>query len=390
MIEKRKMKVDILTSNTTYICIDVEAALIRGKQYIIEIGAIKWLPDGTTDTFTQLVQPYKFKRLNDRIQQLTGITTEELLTAPTFKEAIRRFRTWCGNDYMFLTFGEFDRKVLEEEFTRNYLKRDFLFPMVDFQQKYMIDKKQKEQPSLAGLMAELGLEAETQHRALADAESLLQIFKTIDGKALIDSQRTNKFKLILSNFKKREKDFDLVITAANCVIEENHIVVNSFDSIRCYLPYTVEEVIKPAPDKSVKQKSDNKGDLPYAVGVENRETAEGEVQVSQVVKIKASGDIKVFLKEMIASIGEEVIITRTGLKSMARILRMHDSSFHKTEVMTLQNILENDNIVSLFNIGEEPVESFEKKVKRLLSQYERQIILEFNKRALLQKNSMQI
>ena len=379
------MKVDKLTSNTTYICIDVEAALIRGKQYIIEIGAIKWMPDGTTDTFTQLIQPYKFRRLNDRIQKLTGITTEDLLTAPSFKEAIRSFRTWCGEDYMFLTFGEFDRKVLEDEFARNYLKRDFLFPMVDFQQKYMIDKKQKEQPSLAGLMAELGLVAETQHRALADAESLLQIFKAIDGKQLIESQRTNKFKLILSNFKKREEDFDLVIVATDCFILDGHIEIADMKSIRSYLPYTVEEVVKPAPTTPPKPKRDNgeNQDLPYAVGVEHRETPEGEVQVSQVIKVKACADIKAFLQQTIASIEDEVVITRTGLKSMARILRMHECTFHKTEVMTLQNIFCNDDIVSYFNISNETVEQFEQKVSRLIARNEEQIIEEFTKRALL-------
>ena len=197
----------ILGRRKTYISVDVEAALIRGKQYIIEIGAVKWLPDGTTETFTQLIQPYKFKKLNAHIQQLTGITTEQLIDAPSFKEAFYKFKRWCKQDYIFLTFGEFDRKVLEEELTRNYINKDCLYPIVDFQQKYMIANVIKEQPSLGGLMQHLGLEVETQHRALADAFSLLRIFQEIDGEKLIEQQQTNEFILLLTNFKMLDSMF---------------------------------------------------------------------------------------------------------------------------------------------------------------------------------------
>lgn len=226
----------------TYISIDIEAALIRGKQYIIEIGAVKWLPDGTTETFTQLIQPYKFKKLNAHIQKLTGITTEQLIDAPSFKEAFHKFKRWCKQDYVFLTFGEFDRKVLEEELSRNYIKNDCLYPMIDFQQKYMIANGLKEQPSLGGLMAQLGLENETQHRALADAASLLSIFVKVDGDQLIEQQQTNDFILLLTNFRMLETTYELVISVTNCKIEDDRITVNSMNIFRDELPFTVQIV----------------------------------------------------------------------------------------------------------------------------------------------------
>ena len=109
-----------MVRRNTYICVDIEAALIRGRQYMIELGAVKWNPDGTMDTFTQLIQPYKFKKLNAHIQKLTGITTEQLLDAPSFKEAMYRFKRWCNGNPIFLTFGEFLSLIHISEPTRPY------------------------------------------------------------------------------------------------------------------------------------------------------------------------------------------------------------------------------------------------------------------------------
>ena len=341
----------------TYISIDIEAALIRGKQYIIEIGAVKWNPDGTTETFTQLVQPYKFKKLNQRIQDLTGITTEQLLTAPSFKQAIHAFKYWCTGDYVLLTFGEFDRKVLEEELARNYVKQQFLYPIIDFQQKYMIHKQVKEQPSLGGLMEELGLEVETQHRALADADSLLRIFQTVDGERIITDQETNEFKMILGTLKQQETTFTAQLTNVSAQIVDQQIKIISLETHVNELPFHYDKVTKTL--------------------------ANGETEENEVIRINASKETRAFIQSIIQSLHGEVIITRSGLKGLARLLRIHDSAFPKTEVMTLLNILQTEEVVERYKYNGEPVEKYEQKVKKLLSQHKKAIIGEFKKRALI-------
>lgn len=297
----------------TYISIDIEAALIRGKQYIIEIGAVKWLPDGTTETFTQLIQPYKFKRLNVHIQKLTGITTEQLLDAPSFKEAFYKFKRWCKQDYIFLTFGEFDRKVLEEELSRNYIKNDCLYPMIDFQQKYMIAKGIKEQPSLGGLMAELGLENETQHRALADAASLLSIFMEVDGEKLIEQQQTDDFLLVLTNLRMLETTYELVISTTYCKVEDEQVHIQSMQTFRDELPFTV-----------------------YTVEQQNED---GEVTTIERISIKPNEQAKQLLQQISQDAMGKILISRTPLRSMSKILKLHNVALPKTEVMTLTNLL---------------------------------------------------
>lgn len=348
----------------TYISIDIEAALIRGKQYIIEIGAVKWLPDGTTETFTQLIQPYKFKKLNAHIQKLTGITTEQLIDAPSFKEAFNKFKRWCKQDYVFLTFGEFDRKVLEEELSRNYIKNDCLYPMIDFQQKYMIANGLKEQPSLGGLMAQLGLENETQHRALADAASLLSIFVKVDGDHLIEQQQTNDFILLLTNFRMLETTYELVISATNCKIEDDRITIESMKTFRDELPFTVQMI--------------------------ERQGEDGETTTMEKISIKPNAQAKQFLQQISENMNGKILISRTALRSMSKILKLHQVTLPKTEVMTLVNLLKKEEIIARFNLDDEPTNTYEARVLRLLNKYEQMFVAEFYKRALIEKNIIQV
>lgn len=347
----------ILERVQTYITVDVEAALIRGKQYIIEIGAVKWLPDGSTETFTQLIQPYKFKKLNAHIQQLTGITTEQLLDAPSFKEAFYKFKRWCKTDYLLLTFGEFDRKVLEEELTRNYMKKDCLYPMVDFQQKYMIANAMKEQPSLGGLMTQLGLTNETQHRALADAWSLLKIFQQVNGDVLLQQQQTKHFVLLLTNFRMLDTTYELVISTTECSVEQGHVQIHQMETFREELPFTVSQQV--------------------------RTFAEGEPETVEVIKITPSSNAKTFLQDISASIHGRILISRSPLRSISKILKLHQVTLPKTEVMTLVNLLKKEDDVAKFNISEETTHAYEAKIMRLLNKFERPIIEEFHKRDLL-------
>ncbi|ATP39719.1 DNA polymerase III subunit epsilon [Solibacillus sp. R5-41] len=348
----------------TYITLDVEAALIRGKQYIIEIGAVKWLPDGSTETFTQLIQPYKFKKLNAHIQQLTGITTEQLVDAPSFKEAFYRFKRWCKNDYLILTFGEFDRKVLEEELTRNYMNKECLYPMVDFQQKYMIANAIKEQPSLAGLMAQLGLTNETQHRALADAWSLLRIFQQVNGEVLIQQQQTKNFLLLLTNFRMLEETYELVISTTDCSIEHGHIQTHRMETYREELPFTVSHQV--------------------------RTNADGEKETVEVIKISPSNNAKTFLQDISESVHGRILISRSPLRSISKILKLHQVTLPKTEVMTLVNLLKNENYVAKFNLIDETTHAYESKIVRLLNKFEQPIIEEFHKRALLEEVMVEV
>ena len=87
---------------------------IRGE--IIQIGAVRVLPDGTVaDEFQTLVTPKYYKKMNRKVASLTGIKDARLQSEGVpFPEAIARFTGWCGDDCVFLTWGFDDIMILRE------------------------------------------------------------------------------------------------------------------------------------------------------------------------------------------------------------------------------------------------------------------------------------
>lgn len=350
--------------NKTYIFLDIEAALINGKQHIIELGAIKWSKDDSTyETFEQLIKPNKFKRLNRHIQQLTGITTEELLKAPSFLTVIQQFMEWCSDEKVLVTFGEFDRKVLEDEFTRHHLNTDFLFPLVDYQQKYMIDHQLKNQPSLNSLMDSLNLKSDQQHRALADAYSLLKIFDETNGFQLIENQKTNEFSILLCDMIQKESVYELNVTNITGQVLSKYIEINDIKTVSRGLLYTLKEV--------------------------ERISDDGETAIVQVHEIHPNQEIQLFLKEILQKLQNKVLMTRTGLKNISKIVRMHGCVIPKTETMTLKNLIIDEDELSLFKWNDTHIPNYEMNLIQLIEKNQTVIIEEFKKRNLL-KNEVWI
>ncbi len=87
---------------------------IRGE--IIQIGAVRITEDQqVTDEFQILIKPKYYRHLNRRVSKLTGIKETQLREEGVpFPEAIEAFRTWCGEDIIFLTWGFDDIGILRE------------------------------------------------------------------------------------------------------------------------------------------------------------------------------------------------------------------------------------------------------------------------------------
>ncbi len=87
---------------------------IRGE--IIQIGAVRVTEDQQVmDEFQVMVRPKYYHRLNRRVSKLTGIKEsrlrEEGIPLP---EAMEQFRSWCGENVIFLTWGFDDITILRE------------------------------------------------------------------------------------------------------------------------------------------------------------------------------------------------------------------------------------------------------------------------------------
>ena len=237
--------------------------------------------------------------------------------------------------------------------------------MVDFQQKYMIANALKEQPSLGGLMQQLGLENETQHRALADAVSLLRIFQEVDGEKLIEAQQTNEFILLLTNFRMLETTYELVISATDCSVHEGQIHIKDMQTFREELPFTIQNIERVGED--------------------------GEVKVVEHIQIKPSEQAKRVLQQVANDAPGRILISRSALRSMSKILKLHHVTLPKTEVMTLTNLLKTEEFVAKFNFADEStIHAYEAKILRLINKFEQVFVDEFYKRALIEKNRIEV
>ena len=87
---------------------------IRGE--IIQIGAVRLTEDRiVADEFQVLIRPKYYRRLNRRGSKLTGIKDSRLKDEGiSFPEAMEAFRSWCGEDVIFLTWGFDDIGILRE------------------------------------------------------------------------------------------------------------------------------------------------------------------------------------------------------------------------------------------------------------------------------------
>ncbi len=89
------------------------ACRLRGE--VIQIGAVKldknMQPCGS---YQIIVKPKHFKKLHRHVSELTGITQTQMDNGTALPEAEASFRKWCGDDFVFLTWGPDDIPMLKD------------------------------------------------------------------------------------------------------------------------------------------------------------------------------------------------------------------------------------------------------------------------------------
>ena len=99
---------------------------IRGE--IIQIGAVRVTEDQqVADEFQVMIKPKFYRRLNRRVSKLTGIKESQLREeGVSMEEAMERFRCWCGDDVIFLTWGFDDITILRENLQLYGIAQDWV------------------------------------------------------------------------------------------------------------------------------------------------------------------------------------------------------------------------------------------------------------------------
>ncbi|MBR2929616.1 MAG: exonuclease domain-containing protein [Clostridia bacterium] len=144
---------------------------LRGE--VIQIGAVKMDKNmRICGSYQVIVKPKFFKKLHRHVSTLTGITQEQMDSGMMLPEAERSFREWCGDDFVFLTWGPDDIPMLKENFNAHRLDSSWLERTYDLQKIFNMqtDGDMKRQRSLEYAMEYFELQQTLPaHDALNDA-----------------------------------------------------------------------------------------------------------------------------------------------------------------------------------------------------------------------------
>ena len=167
---------------------------LRGE--IIEIGAVR-LDENLqpAEEFTIDVKPVYFKRMHYKVKKLTGFDKERLAHGIAFADALEQFRAWCGDGVTFITWGNDDQRIMEQNIIIHDLDWDWIADWINLQLIYnMQTDGDKNQKSLATAMEHFGIEqTRVAHDALGDAYNTALVCTKLDiAKGLADYEDASR------------------------------------------------------------------------------------------------------------------------------------------------------------------------------------------------------
>jgi len=182
---------------------------------MIQIGAVK-LDERRcmVGSFSTLITPAFYMKLHPRIHRITGISQEDLADAPRFGEALERFVSWCGDDFILLTWGSDDVSVFQQNL--DFFKvKSALPPFYDLQQLYATLHEEGKQHK--GLQAALNYyeiqpsEEHPFHSAVDDAYYTALVFQRFPQAEDVVKFPQKPRLLGRAKLERREKTLDIPI-----------------------------------------------------------------------------------------------------------------------------------------------------------------------------------
>ncbi|MBR5485275.1 MAG: exonuclease domain-containing protein [Oscillospiraceae bacterium] len=154
---------------------------LRGE--IIQIGAVKLNENfELTDTFGAVVRPIHYTKMHEWVEKLTKINTQQLQAADLFESVFLRFWQWCGDEFVFLTWGTDDMPMLRDNLRLHGFSQEKYLP-VSYNLQNIFDvqiSKENQQCSLTRALNMVGEEALEVHDALNDAVNTYRVCQHMD------------------------------------------------------------------------------------------------------------------------------------------------------------------------------------------------------------------
>lgn len=158
---------------------------------IIQIGAVKLNERlEELDSFNIKIHPEFYTKMNKIVKDLTGITDEDLAGCISFKEAIEQFKTWCGDNCIFLTWGGSDIKILKENLLVHELDCNWIPESFDAQLMFDLQETMENRDySLDYAVYYFGIKGNKGHDALNDAIDTASVIRHLELMEFIEEER---------------------------------------------------------------------------------------------------------------------------------------------------------------------------------------------------------
>ena len=151
---------------------------------IIEIGAVKLNEEmELVSKFNRLIKPQVYHSINWRIRKMLELKPGELESGMPFPKAAAEFFEWCGDDYVFCTWGSQDLTELQRNMNYYDMPKlsDRPIRYINVQKLYgAMNGIPSQTRALEGAVDALGIEKDVPfHRAYSDAYYTSKILKLI-------------------------------------------------------------------------------------------------------------------------------------------------------------------------------------------------------------------
>jgi inhibitor of KinA sporulation pathway (predicted exonuclease) len=173
-----------------YIVFDLEFTVLRKQQHladILELGAIKLSgAEGSlsmVDLFHSYVRPNHYKIISPLTTEFTGITQEQVNSAPSFSEVVSDWKAWLGEEpYYLCSWGPDDKFQLIHHCRIHNVELDWIRNFNDIQLPFTRlqggDHGQRWGLKRALEAMEMTFVGK-QHNALDDAFNTVKVFRKI-------------------------------------------------------------------------------------------------------------------------------------------------------------------------------------------------------------------
>ena len=178
----------------------------RMPHEIIEIGACRVDRNyQVVDTFSELIRPRLYKRLDKHIKKVTGMTEEELSLGGSFDQVFGDFIAWCGTDAQLITWGRDDFPVLRRNAAFFQCPMPFEPPMdaqLVFGGACLGNVHQQMNLHMALEHQQIEIEVPA-HRAVYDAQCTAAMLASIDQAVMaLEEERRRQIEAVIAKEKR--------------------------------------------------------------------------------------------------------------------------------------------------------------------------------------------